>query len=155
MARLSLRERSDLVDRFRQYLQDHRMPRTRQRDRIAEIVFGAESHPSAADIQRTLAEGDDRVGTATVYRTLELLVASGLARGHDFGDGFKRYEASPMRQGHEHLICVRCGTVVEFTNDPLERMLPIISDEHAFVHQRHHVEIYGLCSACRKHDMEL
>jgi Fur family ferric uptake transcriptional regulator len=155
MARLSLRERDDLVDRFRQYLQDHRLPRTRQRDRIAGIVFSSEAHPSAADIQRTLVEGDDRVGTATVYRTLELLVASGLARGHDFGDGCKRYEATPMQQGHEHLICVRCGTVVEFTNDPLERMLPIISDEHAFVHQRHHVEIYGLCSACRKHDMEL
>ena len=155
MARPSPRERADLVGRFRQYLQDHRLPRTRQRDRIAEIVFGSDSHPSAGDIQRTLAAGNDRVGTATVYRTLELLIASGLVRGHDFGDGFKRYEATPMQQGHEHLICVRCGTVVEFTNDRLERMLPIISDEHSFVHQRHHVEIYGLCSRCRKHDMEL
>ena len=155
MARSTPRERADLADRFRHYLQDRRLPRTRQRDRIAEIVFASEAHPSVADIQRTLAQGDDHVGTATVYRTLELLIASGLVRGHDFGDGFKRYEATPMRQGHEHLICVRCGTVVEFTNDRLERMLPIISDEHAFVHQRHHVEIYGLCSACRKHDLEL
>lgn len=157
MAHSSLRERADLVDRFRHYLQDQRLPRTRQRDRIAEIVFASEAHPSAADIQRALAEGNDHVGTATVYRTLELLVASGLVRAHDFGDGFKRYEATPTQQGggHEHLICVRCGTVVEFTNDRLERMLPIISDEHAFVHQRHHVEIYGLCSSCRKHDLEL
>lgn len=155
MTRSSPRERADLVDRFRHYLQDRRLPRTRQRDRIAEIVFGSEAHPSAADIQRTLAQGDDHVGTATVYRTLELLIASGLVRGHDFGDGFKRYEATPLQQGHEHLICLRCGTVVEFTNDRLERMLPIISDEHAFVHQRHHVEIYGLCRACRKHDLEL
>ncbi len=155
MARSSPRERADLANRFRHYLQDRRLPRTRQRDRIAEIVFASETHPSAADIQRTLAQGDDHVGTATVYRTLELLIASGLVRGHDFGDGFKRYEATPLQQGHEHLICVRCGTVVEFTNDRLERMLPIISDEHAFVHQRHHVEIYGLCRACRKHDLEL
>ncbi len=155
MARLSPRERADLVDRFRRYLQDRRLPRTRQRDRIAEIVIGSQSHPSAADIQQTLAKGDYRVGTATVYRTLELLTASGLVRGHDFGDGFKRYEATPTQQGHEHLICVRCGTVVEFTNDRLERMLPIISDEHSFVHQRHHVEIYGLCSKCRRHDLEL
>ncbi|MEE8360690.1 MAG: Fur family transcriptional regulator [Gemmatimonadales bacterium] len=155
MARSNLRERTDLVDRFRHYLQDQRLPRTRQRDRIAEIVFASEAHPSAADIQRALAESDDHVGTATVYRTLELLIASGLVRAHDFGDGFKRYEATPLQQGHGHLICVRCGTVVEFTNDRLERMLPIISDEHAFVHQRHQVEIYGRCSACRKHDLEL
>ena len=89
MARSTSRERADLVDRFRHYLQDRRLPRTRQRDRIAEIVFGSDAHPSAADIQRTLAKGDDHVGTATVYRTLELLIASGLVRGHDFGDGYE------------------------------------------------------------------
>lgn len=155
MARLSPPERVTLLDRFRQYLQEHRLPLTRQRDRIAQALFLSNSHPSAADIQRTLAEDGLDVGTATVYRTLELLVESGLVRGHDFGDGFRRYEAMPGREGHEHLICLRCGAVAEFTNDRLERMLPIISDEHSFFHQRHHVEIYGLCRKCRKHDLEL
>lgn len=155
MARLSSPERARLLGRFRNHLQDKRLPLTRQRDRIAQAVFEADSHPSAADIERSLASSGETVGTATVYRTLELLVESGLVRDYDFGDGFRRYEAMPEAHGHEHLICLRCGTVTEFVNERLERMLPIISDEHSFHHQRHHVEIYGLCSKCRKHELEL
>lgn len=155
MAHLPQRERAALLQRFRRHLQDHRLPLTRPRDRIASIVFHTEGHLSAADIQRELADDDQQVGTATVYRTLELLVESGLVRGHDFGEGFKRYEAMTAQHGHEHLICVGCGTVVEFTNEHLERMLPVISDEHAFFHHRHHVEIYGLCRDCRRRDMNV
>ena len=90
------------------------------------------------------------MGTATVYRTLEVLVESGLVRAHDFGEGFKRYEPMPAQAHHEHLICERCGRVVEFANERLERMLPILADEHGFQHQRHRVEIYGVCRDCRQ-----
>ena len=155
MARLPQRERAALLQRFRHHLQDHRLPLTRQRDRIATIIFQSEAHLSVADIQGVLAGNDLQASTATVYRTLELLVESGLVRAHDFGEGFKRYEAMTAQQGHEHLICVRCGTVVEFTNEHLERMLPMISDEYTFLHHRHHVEIYGLCRDCRRHDLRL
>jgi len=155
MASLTPRERAELLERFRGHLRTRRLPLTRQRDRIASLVFQAEDHPSVADIQRELAGADQSIGTATVYRTLDLMVESGLVRAHDFGEGFKRYEPMPAHQGHEHLICLRCNRVVEFTNERLERMLPIISDEHSFVHQRHHVEIYGLCSECRTHDLDL
>jgi Fur family ferric uptake transcriptional regulator len=155
MARLPQSERSELLQQFRHYLQEHSLPLTRQRDRIATIVFQSEAHLSVADIQTALAREELRVGTATVYRTLELLVESSLVRAHDFGEGFKRYEAMTAQQGHEHLICVRCHAVVEFTNEHLERMLPVISDEHSFLHHRHHVEIYGLCRDCRRHDLRL
>ena len=63
-----------------------------------------------------------------------MLVESGLVRAHDFGEGFKRYEPMPAQAYHEHLICERCGRVVEFQNERLERMLPVIADEHAFQH---------------------
>jgi Fur family ferric uptake transcriptional regulator len=108
---------------------------------------------SVEAIQKRLKELGERVGTATIYRTLDVLVRSGLVRAHDFGEGFKRYEPMPQQAHHEHLICLRCGRVVEFQNEPLERMLPIIADEHAFQHQRHRVEIYGLCRECRHRDL--
>ena len=94
-----------------------------------------------------------RVGTATVYRTLDVLVQAGLVRAHDFGEGFRRYEPMPAQTHHEHLICVRCGAVLEFQNERLERMLPIIADEFHFQHQRHRVEVYGLCRDCRQRDL--
>ncbi len=153
MPALARAEGAALLERFRRYLRDHRQPVTRQRDLIAQIVFLSDDHPSVDAIIRRLRERGEAVGTATVYRTLELLVESGLVRAHDFGEGFRRYEPMPAQTHHEHLICERCGSVVEFQNERLERMLPIIADEHAFQHSRHRVEIYGVCRDCRRREL--
>jgi Fur family transcriptional regulator, ferric uptake regulator len=153
MAQLSRGEGAALLERFLRYLRDHRLPVTRPRDFVAETVFLSDDHLSVDAIQRRLKERGVRVGTATVYRTLDVLVQSGLVRAHDFGEGYKRYEPMPAQAHHEHLVCVRCGRVVEFANERLERMLPIIADEHAFQHQRHRVEIYGVCRECRQRDL--
>ncbi len=153
MARLARGEGAALLDRFRRYLRDHHQPVTRQRDLVAQVVFLSEEHLSVDEILRLLKEQGEAVGTATVYRTLEVLVESGLVRAHDFGEGFRRYEAMPAQTHHEHLICDRCGRVVEFQNERLERMLPVIADEHAFQHSRHRVEIYEVCRECRRRDL--
>jgi Fur family ferric uptake transcriptional regulator len=153
MARLARGEGAALLDRFRRYLRDHHQPVTRQRDLVAQVVFLSDEHLSVDEILRHLKERGETVGTATVYRTLDVLVESGLVRAHDFGEGFKRYEGMAAQADHEHLICDRCGRVVEFQNERLERMLPIIADEHAYQHQRHRVEIYGVCGECRRREL--
>jgi len=153
MPRLARGEGAALLDRFRRYLRDHRQPITRQRDLVAQVVLLADDHLSAEAIQRRLRDQGESVGTATVYRTLEKLVESGLVRAHDFGEGFRRYEPMAAQADHEHLICERCGRVVEFQNERLERMLPILADEHGFQHARHRVEIYGICRECRQRDL--
>jgi Fur family ferric uptake transcriptional regulator len=153
MAHLDRGEGAALLERFRRFLRDHRLPVTRQRDLVAETVLLAEDHLSVDGIRRRLREKGERVGTATVYRTLDVLLESGLVRAHDFGEGFKRFEPMPAQAHHEHLICQRCGRVVEFQNERLERMLPIIADEHAFQHERHRVEIYGVCRECRQREL--
>jgi Fur family ferric uptake transcriptional regulator len=153
MARLGSEERSDLLDRFRRWLREQRLPVTRQRDLIAETVFRSEEHLSVEAIARRMAERGARVGVATIYRTLELLVSAGLVREHEFGEGFRRFEPAGREGGHEHLICVRCGKVVEFANERLERMLPVIADEHAFQHERHRVEIFGTCRDCLQREL--
>jgi Fur family transcriptional regulator, ferric uptake regulator len=153
MPSLASAESAALLERFRRYLREHRQPVTRQRDLVAQAVFLSQDHPSVEGIRRALKERGEHVGTATVYRTLEVLVQSGLVRAHDFGEGFKRYEPMPAQTDHEHLICERCGRVIEFQNDRLERMLPIIADEHGFQHQRHRVEIYGVCRDCRQREL--
>ena len=153
MPSLASGEGTALLERFRRYLREHRQPVTRQRDIVAQTVFRSHDHPSVDAIRRALKERGEHVGTATVYRTLELLVESGLVRAHDFGEGFRRFEPMPEQGDHEHLISERCGRVVEFQNERLERMLPIIADEHAFQHQRHRVEIYGVCRECRQREL--
>jgi Fur family ferric uptake transcriptional regulator len=149
MARLTADERAGLLERFRRHLRDHRQPVTRQREIIADIVMTSEEHLSVDAIERQLKERGERVGTATVYRTLDLLRQAGLIKAHDFGEGFRRFEPVGGPVHHEHLICERCGSVTEFANQQLERMLPIIADEQDFEHRHHRVEIYGICRACQ------
>lgn len=120
---------------------------------MAEELLASDDHPSVELLRRRLVERGEHVGTATLYRTVEALVRSGVVRERDFGEGFKRYE--PVREGaeHAHLVCDRCGAVVEFAHDHLERMLRLTADEHRFQYERHRVEIHGVCEACRTRDL--
>ncbi len=146
-------EAGPLVDRFRRYLRDRRLPITRQRVLVAELLLESRDHPSVEVLRRRLVERGAHVGLATLYRTVEALVQSGLVREHDFGEGFKRYEPAEDSVEHAHLVCRRCGSVVEFSNDRLERMLRMTADEHHFQYDRHRVEIHGVCSSCRTRDL--
>jgi Fur family ferric uptake transcriptional regulator len=141
-----------LLDGFRRYLRDHNLPVTSQRERVAEIIFTAPGHLSADDIERALREQGAHVGKATVYRTLDLLAQSGMVVPRDFGEGFRRYERVPGRAHHEHLICVRCGKVIEFVNERLERMKALIAEEYGFRHHHHRLEIFGTCPECQQRD---
>ena len=150
MAHLATGEGQALLERFRRYLRDHRQPVTRQRDEIAEMVLTSDDHLSVEQIRRRLKARGTAVGLATIYRTVDLLEKSGLVRAHDFGQGVRRYEPMPAQTHHEHLICLRCGRVEEFTHERLERMLPMIADEYGFQPDRHRVEIYGTCRDCQR-----
>ncbi len=154
MPSLSRDEAGVLLERFRRHLGERRLPVTRQRLAVAGEIFHSGDHPSVEDLERRLRAAGAQVGTATLYRTLELLVRSGLVREHDFGEGFKRYEPVAAAPAHDHLFCQRCGLVVEFANDRLERMLRMTADEHHFLYRRHRVDVHGICTACRGRDLE-
>jgi Fur family transcriptional regulator, ferric uptake regulator len=141
-----------LMEMFRRYLRDHNLPVTQQREAVAATVFFSDAHLSVGDIERVLEGRELAIGKATVYRTLGLLATAGLVREHDFGEGFKRYEPLVAKSHHEHLICVRCGKVVEFSSERLERMKALIAEEHGFQHHHHRLEIYGVCRECQTRD---
>ncbi len=141
---------------FGRYLRDQGLPVTQQREAVAEVVFGASEHLSVDDIEQQLRRAGHRIGKATIYRTLDLLVRSQLVAEHDFGEGFKRYEHRLSRQpDHEHLICLECGTVLEFESPEIREVEARVSEEFGFTPSRHKVEIYGLCRACRQRGVEL
>lgn len=135
---------------FRAYLRDHSLPITAQRLAIADVVLGTSRHLSAEDVAADLRAHGANAGTATIYRTLDVLVRSGLVVERDFGEGFKRYEATRGVPHHEHLICTGCGVVTEFRDERLERMTTLLAEAHDFSRQRHQLVIFGLCGACRK-----
>jgi Fur family ferric uptake transcriptional regulator len=138
-----------LMDLFRSYLHQRRLPLTHQREVIAMTLFESERHLSVDDLADLLRQRGEHVGKATIYRTLNLLVEGDLARELDFGEGFKRYEHQAGEARHDHLICTNCGKVVRFARPELERLQAEIADQLGFSAQSRRLKIYGLCADCR------
>jgi len=135
---------------FGRYLRDQGLPVTNQREAVADVVFSTAGHLSVDDIELRLRKRGERIGKATIYRALDLLVKSSLVEEHDFGEGFKRYEHRLSRQPvHEHLICLECGKVLEFRSEEVRAIEARISDEYGFRAVRHRLDIFGLCRECQ------
>jgi Fur family ferric uptake transcriptional regulator len=150
------RDRSAYIRLFGRYLREIGLPVTHQREVVADVVFGSNGHLSVDDIAATLRKRHERIGKATIYRTLDLLVRSRLVAEHDFGEGFKRYEHRLSNHPvHEHLICLECGKVAEFESHELFNVESRIRNEHGFVPVRRRLEIYGLCKECHEAGVEL
>ena len=148
--------RQPFIQLFGRYLRDEGLPVTQQREAIARIVFESDEHLSVHDIEGALRGSSGRIGKATIYRTLDLLVRSRLVEEHDFGEGFKRYEHRLSQHPiHEHLICLECGTVLEFESNEVYGVENRVRREHGFIPVRHSLEIYGLCKDCHEKGAEL
>jgi len=145
---MSVRER---LRRFEQALRERGLKSTSQRDDIARVFFSTEGHLSIEELYTAVKRVNPRVGYATVYRTLKLLTECGLAAERRFHDGQARYEpAEAEAQQHDHIICERCGKIVEFASQELERLQERIGRFLGFVVGRHRMELYGICKECRE-----
>jgi Fur family transcriptional regulator, ferric uptake regulator len=142
-------DRRPLIEEFRAYLRAHNLPVTPQRVAVAEVLLLRDRHFSAEEIGQELEKEGVTVGTATIYRTLEVLVRSGLVVERDFGEGFRRFESARDMPQHEHVLCTVCGRVVEFQDERLERMTTLIAESKGYARQRHRLVIYGVCDTCR------
>ena len=124
---------------------------TRQREIIAEVFFEARGHLKVDELLERVRRIDPRVSQATVYRTMRLLKDFGLAEERRFDEGQARYEpATEDRLHHDHLICTRCHTIVEFVQERIESLQEKVALEHGFVVTHHKLELYGLCARCRR-----
>ena len=134
---------------FKRALKDRNLKSTSQRDDIARVFFGSNRHISVEELYRDVRKVNPRVGYATVYRTVRLLRECGLAAERHFHDGEARFENVEEERHHDHLICERCGRIVEFENDEIESLQESIARKLDFVISRHKMELYGICGACR------
>jgi Fur family transcriptional regulator, ferric uptake regulator len=158
MATIEAVATSPYLHLFRRYLRQHGLPVTQQREVVADVVFGSTAHLSVEEIEAELKKRGERIGKATIYRTMEILVRSGLVEDHDFGDGFKRYEHLFGHQGghqHQHLVCTNCRSVTEFRRPEIQRIQDEVARAHGFLPARHRLEVYGLCPDCRAAGVEL
>ena len=130
-----------------EYLEKHNLKHTKQRDMILDTFLEAKGHVTSDQLYQSVRAEHPNIGYTTVYRTMKLLCDAGLAEEHHFEDGVTRYEIE--HEHHDHLVCTRCGKIIEFECRSIEASQDRIAGEHGFVVLRHRHELYGHCSECR------
>ncbi len=136
------------AEQLTEYLAGQGLKSTQQRDEILKVFVGAGRHVSAEELYALVKKTHPGIGYATVYRTLKLFASAGLAEERRFEDGFTRYEYRASDGHHDHLICTRCGTIIEFENARIEELQQDVARKNKFLVQNHKLELYGLCAAC-------
>ncbi len=130
---------------FARFIQEKGLKTTRQRNTIVSVFFNLRGHISVEELLKEVKNVNPRIGYATVYRTLHLLVESGLVEERRFGDGLARYEGHSDVEHHDHMICLECGEIFEFFNPRLEALQEQLAGENNFQIYRHRLELYGAC----------
>lgn len=134
---------------FLEYIEQKQLKLTPHRELILETFLKHEGHRSVEDIYRVVRESDPRIGYTTVYRTMKILLACGLARAIDLADGITRYEHLYNHEHHDHMICMQCGKSIEFYNAEIESIQDSASEQLGFKVLDHKLQIFGLCNECR------
>ena len=129
------------------YLEEHGLKQTRQRVVILDAFLGGSGHVTSEELYQRVREDHPQIGYTTVYRTMKLLAEAGLAQERNFNDGVTRYEAE--HEHHDHLVCTKCGRIVEFECEEIEAAQERIAKERGFRLSNHRHELYGLCPECQ------
>ena len=129
------------------YLEEHSLKQTKQREAILDVFLRASGHITSDDLFKRVRDRHPNVGYTTVYRTMKLLCDAGLAAERHFDDGITRYEIA--HEHHDHLVCVKCGKIIEFECAMIEDTQQVIAQRYGFRVLRHRHELYGHCDACR------
>jgi Fur family ferric uptake transcriptional regulator len=135
--------------RLREYLRAKKLRMTPERRWVLQGVLSREGHFDADELLSFLHRRHMPVSRATLYRTLDHLTVAGLVKKHRFGQGHALFEHVYGRQHHDHLVCDRCGTVIEFVNDDIEALQDEVCRAHGFEPTNHVMQIFGICSRCR------
>ena len=141
---------SDRLIVFRQWIKEQGLKATAQREDIAQAFFSTSRHISVEELYHEVRRLNPRVGYATVYRTVKLLKECGLAAERHFADGQARFENVEAERHHDHIICERCGRIVEFIQPQIEQLQEAVAQRFGFVATNHKMEIYGICKECRE-----
>ena len=134
---------------FRDFLKKGKNRITPERFEVMDSALEFDGHFGADDLYILMKNQKSRVSRATVYKTLELLVQCDLLSKRNFGDNLTRYESSFKRQSHDHLICMDCGRIVEFSSPKVKKLPEEISDELGFSVESYSFNIFARCKNTR------
>ncbi len=134
---------------FVSYLKQKGLRNTKQREEILDAFLTSDGHITVEELYHAVTKKDHGIGYATVHRNLNLLRECGLAEEIKIGNQRTKFE-TPHGQGHhDHLICLKCGRLIEVNDEKIERLQVRLAETNNFTPVRHKLEIYGYCNKCR------
>lgn len=116
---------------------------TGQRRIIARVLSESQDHPDVELLYQRAVNVDPHISIATVYRTVKLFEEAGITQKHDFGDGRARYEEATSEH-HDHLIDLKTGKVIEFSNADIEKLQKEIAARLGYQLIDHRLELYAV-----------
>jgi len=139
-----------LLEKFKSLLKENTLKFTKQRELVLKFLYDNDGHFTPEDIYTLLKQEnpDINIGIATVYRTLSLLETSQIVSSISFGVQGKKYELG-LKKHHDHLICTKCGEIIEFFDDVIEERQDAIAKKFNFQMTDHTMKIVGLCENCQ------
>lgn len=119
---------------------------TLPRVKILQILESSDPHHmSAEDVYKALLDAGEDVGLATVYRVLTQFEAAKLVQRHNFDSGHAVFEIA-RGDHHDHIVCVTCGKVQEFTDEMIESRQEKIANDLGFELKDHSLYLYAVCN---------
>lgn len=131
---------------LRNYLLTRDQRLTGQRKLILEVFLRADCHQTIEELHQRTRAINPNIGMATVYRTIKLLCECGLVSGFKHTDGAVRYELG--QEYHEHLICIKCGRLVEVMDPEIKELQNKMAQKNVFKILHSRLELYGICREC-------
>ncbi len=137
---------------FREFLNKRSLKFTRERELVLDEVFSFHGHFDPEEIMISMREKGIRVSKASIYRTLPLLLESGLIEQVEKNNKHAHYEHTFGHGHHDHLICLKCGKVIEVFSPELEAIQDELCRKKGFKGIKHTLEIKGYCRNCNQKD---
>lgn len=134
---------------FKGFLQKKGLRLTRERRAILKEIFSLHGHFDPEELLISLRKKGSRVSKASIYRTIPLLIESGLIEEVVKVDKHAHYEHIYGHSHHDHMICIKCGKVIEFHSKALENLQERLCKEDGFEGISHTLEIRGYCKRCK------
>ncbi|MFA6618055.1 MAG: Fur family transcriptional regulator [Candidatus Neomarinimicrobiota bacterium] len=137
-----------IKNRFKDFLRSKGKNITPERMDILSEVLNQKGHFKIEDIILKMSEAKNPISRATVYRSIKKIEEAGLIKYIRISNDEKVYEI--QTEHHDHMICEKCGNIIEFHNEELEILQNAICRSFAFTPHHHTMKIFGLCEKCKK-----
>ncbi len=117
---------------------------------VLEAIRACPRHFSPEDILTVLRRRKIRISRSTVYRAMEQLIQRGIVKRHCLDQNTFLYELMENRHHHDHMVCIRCGTMIEFVHPDIERRQEEICRRYRFHAVTHTMFLFGFCADCQE-----